>query len=162
ASAKDGRGIPEILEAIVKRVPPPKGDAAAPLQALIFDSWYDNYRGVVTLVRVKNGVLRAGQKVQLMATGKTYDVIACGAFTPHAVELPELGVGEVGFVVANIKTVADTKIGDTITGAEEPATEPLPGFKVIKPMVFAGIFPTDNAKYVDLREALEKLHLNDA
>ncbi|MCS6913740.1 MAG: translation elongation factor 4 [Myxococcales bacterium] len=162
ASAKDGRGIDEILEAIVARVPPPRGDPEAPLQALIFDSWYDNYRGVVTLVRVVQGTLRAGQKIQLMATGKVYEVMALGAFAPHPVELTELGVGEVGFVVANIKTVADTRIGDTITCAERPAGAPLPGFKIIKPMVFAGIFPTDNARYVDLREALEKLHLNDA
>jgi GTP-binding protein LepA len=162
ASAKDGTGIPEILEAVVQLIPPPTGDPDAPLQALIFDSWYDNYRGVVVLVRVKQGRLVRGQKILLMATGKTYEVVALGAFSPHPVELPELSMGEVGFVIANIKTVADTKIGDTITSAAEPAPEPLPGFKLIKPMVFAGIFPTDNARYTDLREALEKLHLNDS
>lgn len=162
ASAKDGRGVPDILEAIVELVPPPKGDPSGPLQALIFDSWYDNYRGVVTQVRVQNGNIKIGDKILLWATGKTYEVLGLGVFNPHAVEIKELRCGEVGFVIANIKTVADTRIGDTLTLAARPCQEPLPGFKVVQPMVFAGIFPTDNARYTDLREALEKLHLNDA
>lgn len=162
ASAKTGVGIPEILEAVVAFVPPPKGVPDGPLQALIFDSWYDNYRGVVAQVRIKNGRLKVGDKILLMAAGKNYEVVGLGVFNPHPIEVKELRCGEVGFVIANIKTVADTRIGDTITHADAPAPEPLPGFKIVKPMVFAGIFPTDNAKYTDLREALEKLHLNDA
>jgi GTP-binding protein LepA len=161
ASAKTGQGIHEILEAVVARIPPPEGDPAASLQALIFDSWYDTYKGVITLVRVKQGTLRAGLKVRLLATQKDYEVLSVGAFSPHAVELDSLSVGEVGFVIANIKTIADTKIGDTITEAERPAPA-LPGFKVVKPMVFAGLFPTDSARYGELREALEKLALNDS
>jgi GTP-binding protein LepA len=161
ASAKTGLGIHDVLEAIVKRMPPPKGDSAAPLQALIFDSWYDTYKGVITLVRVKSGVMRKGMRIRLLATSKDFEVLSVGAFSPHPVELPELGVGEVGFVIANIKAVADTKIGDTITEADRPGV-PLPGFKVVKPMVFAGIFPTDSARYHDLRDALEKLALNDS
>ncbi len=162
ASAKDGRGIAEILEAVVQLVPPPKGDPTAPLQALIFDSWYDNYRGVVTQVRVKSGSIKIGDKIRLMATGKAFEVLGLGVFSPFPVEIKELRCGEVGFVIANIKSVADTQIGDTITHQERPCGEPLEGFKVVKPMVFAGIFPTDNARYTDLRDALEKLHLNDA
>lgn len=162
ASAKDGKGIPDILEAIVKKVPPPQGDPQAPLQALIFDSWYDAYRGVVVLIRVKQGTLRKGDKILLMAMGKSYEVLALGAFTPHPKELPTLSVGEVGFVVANIKAVSETKIGDTLTHAATPCAEALSGFKMVKPMVFAGIFPTDSAKYTELREALHKLHLNDS
>ncbi len=161
ASAKTGLGIREILEAAIERIPPPTGDPAAPLQALIFDSWYDSYRGVVTLVRVKQGTIKKGTKIRLLATQKDFDVLSVGAFTPHPRELPELSVGEVGFVIANIKAVADTKIGDTMTEADRPA-DPLPGFKVVKPMVFAGIFPTDSARYDDLRDALEKLALNDS
>ncbi len=161
-SAKDGRGVPELLEAIVARIPPPKGDPQAPLQALIFDSWYDNYRGVVAQVRVKQGQLSVGDKIFLMATGKSYEVLGLGVFSPHPVEVPALRCGEVGFVIANIKSVADTKVGDTVTHADRKAESPLPGFKVVKPMVFAGIFPTDNARYGDLRDALDKLHLNDA
>ncbi len=162
ASAKDGLGVPETLEAIVKRIPPPKGDPNAPLQALIFDSWYDTYRGVIVLIRIKQGTLRKGDKILLWSTEKTFEVLALGAFTPHPKELEQLSIGEVGFVVANIKAVADTKIGDTLTHADRPCAEALPGFKMVKPMVFAGIFPTDTAKYTDLREALHKLHLNDA
>ncbi|SRR5579883_2110880 len=161
ASAKTGQGVGEILEAVVARIPPPRGDAAAPLQALIFDSWYDTYRGVIVLVRVFEGTVGKGTKVRLLSTGKDYEVLAVGAFTPHASEVDSLSVGEVGFVVANIKTVADTKIGDTITEAERPAA-PVPGFKPTKPMVFAGIFPTDSARYDDLRDALLKLALNDS
>ena len=162
ASAKDGRGIREILEAIVEQIPPPLGDPTAPLQALIFDSWYDNYRGVVAQIRVKNGSIKFGDKILLMATGKQYEVVGLGVSNPFPIEVKELRCGEVGFIFANIKTVADTKIGDTVTLAERPCSEPLPGFKVVTPMVFAGIFPTDSAKYTDLRDALDKLHLNDA
>jgi GTP-binding protein LepA len=161
ASAKTGQGIHEILEAVVERVPPPEGDPNASLQALIFDSWYDTYKGVVTLVRVVNGTLRKGLKIKLLATNTDFEVIAVGAFSPHPEELETLSVGEVGFVIANIKQVADTKIGDTITESDRPAPA-LPGFKNVKPMVFAGIFPTDSARYVELREALEKLALNDS
>jgi GTP-binding protein LepA len=161
ASAKTGIGIHEILEAVVKKIPPPEGDPAASVQALIFDSWYDTYKGVVTLVRVVAGTLKKGLRIRLIATQKDFEVLAVGAFTPHPVELDTLSVGEVGFVIANIKQVADTKVGDTITEADRPAPA-LPGFKVVKPMVFAGIFPTDSARYVDLREALEKLALNDS
>jgi GTP-binding protein LepA len=161
ASAKTGQGIHEILEAIVLRVPPPEGDPDAPLQALIFDSWYDTYKGVVTLVRVVNGTLKKGLKIRLLATSTDFEVIAVGAFSPHPEELENLSVGEVGFVIANIKQVADTRIGDTITETERQAPA-LPGFKNVKPMVFAGIFPTDSARYTELREALEKLALNDS
>src|SRR6185312_5756226 len=161
ASAKTGVGIHEILEAVTTRIPPPEGDPEAPAQALIFDSWYDTYKGVVTLVRVVNGTLKKGVKIRLIATQKDYEILAVGAFSPHPEELESLSVGEVGFIIANIKLVADTKIGDTITETERPAP-PLPGFKVVKPMVFAGIFPTDSARYVELREALEKLALNDS
>jgi GTP-binding protein LepA len=161
ASAKTGAGIHEVLEAVVHKLPPPKGDPEASLQALIFDSWYDTYKGVICLVRVKSGTVYKGLKVRLLATQKDYEVLSVGSFAPHPVELADLSVGEVGFIIANIKEIKDTKIGDTITEAERPA-EPLPGFKVVKPMVFAGIFPTDSAKYGDLRDALEKLALNDS
>jgi GTP-binding protein LepA len=162
ASAKTGLGVPDILEAIVARVPPPKGDPNAPTRALIFDSWYDSYRGAVVMVRVMEGTLRKGQKIRFMATGRDYELTEMGIFAPHAIALTELGPGEVGFLAANIKTVVDTKIGDTVTDAVHPATEALPGFKDVKPMVFAGIFPTDSAQYEDLRDALSKLHMNDA
>jgi GTP-binding protein LepA len=161
ASAKTGVGVHEILEAVVKRIPPPQGDPDAPLQALIFDSWYDTYKGVITLVRVVSGTIKKNLKIRLLATQKDFEVLAVGAFTPHPAELESLSVGEVGFVIANIKQVADTKIGDTLTETERPAAA-LPGFKHVKPMVFAGIFPTDSARYGDLREALEKLALNDS
>ncbi|WP_437663920.1 translation elongation factor 4 [Sorangium sp. So ce1182] len=162
ASAKTGIGIAEILEAVVSRVPAPKGDLNAAPRALIFDSWYDSYRGAVVMVRVVDGVLRKGQKVRFMATGRDYELTEMGVFTPHATAITELGPGEVGFLVGNIKSVVDTKIGDTVTDAVHPATTPLPGFKEVKPMVFAGIFPTDSAQYEDLRDALSKLHMNDA
>ncbi|MSP61096.1 MAG: elongation factor 4 [Myxococcales bacterium] len=160
-SAKTGLGIPAVLEAIVKRVPPPTGDPEGPLQALIFDSWYDAYKGVIILVRVFQGTVKKGSKVRLLATARDFEVISVGANAPFPKELDALSVGEVGFIVANIKTVADARVGDTVTETERRA-EALPGFKVIKPMVFAGIFPTDSAKYVDLRDALEKLKLNDS
>jgi GTP-binding protein LepA len=162
ASAKTGIGIPEILEAVVRRVPAPKGDPKGPTRALIFDSWYDSYRGAVVMVRVVDGTLRKGQKVRFLATGRDYELTEMGVFSPHATPLTELGPGEVGFLAANIKSVVDTKIGDTVTDAVHPATNPLPGFKEVKPMVFAGIFPTDSAQYEDLRDALSKLHMNDA
>ena len=162
ASAKAGIGIEEILEAVVARVPAPKGNPAGPMRALIFDSWYDSYRGAVVMVRVVDGTIRKGQKIRFMATGRDYELVEIGVFSPHATALQEIGPGEVGFLAANIKSVVDTKIGDTVTDAVHPATVALPGFKEVKPMVFAGIFPTDNAQYPDLRDALDKLHMNDA
>jgi len=162
ASAKTGIGIVDILEAVVKRVPHPKGDANATPRALIFDSWYDSYRGAVVMIRVVDGVIRKGQKVRFFATGRDYEITEMGIFTPHATAITELGPGEVGFIAGNIKSVVDTKIGDTVTDAVHPTKTPLPGFKDVKPMVFAGIFPTDSAQYEDLRDALSKLHMNDA
>ncbi len=172
ASAKTGVGIAEILEAIVQRVPAPvdkkskdgttMGDPNATLRALIFDSWYDSYRGAVVMVRVVDGTIRKGQKIRFMATGRDYELVEMGVFAPHPTVLTELGPGEVGFLAANIKSVIDTKIGDTVTDSVHPATVPLPGFKEVKPMVFAGIFPTDSAQYEDLRDALSKLQMNDA
>ncbi|HZR22023.1 MAG TPA: translation elongation factor 4 [Vicinamibacterales bacterium] len=162
ASAKMGTGVPEILEAIVHRLPPPTGDPNAPLKALIFDSWYDPYRGVVIVIRVLDGVIRPGMKIKLMAQGQDYESLQLGIFNPKPVEVDALGVGEVGFLVANIKNVGDAKIGDTITEAGRPTTEPFPGFKELKPMVFAGLYPVESHAYGELREALEKLRLNDA
>jgi GTP-binding protein LepA len=161
-SAKTGLGIPEILEAIVQKVPPPRGDSKAPLEALVFDSWYDTYRGVVTLVRVFQGQVKKGDRIRLMQVDKTFEVVTVGVMDPHPREIDALGAGEVGFLAAAIKDVGDTRVGDTITSAENGITTPLPGFKVIKPMVFAGLFPTDPSDYGVLREALEKLKLNDA
>ena len=162
ASAKMGTGVPEILEAIVARLPPPGGSPDAPLKALIFDSWYDPYRGVVIVVRVIDGTIRPGMKVRLMAEGQDYESLQVGIFTPKAVEVDELGVGEVGFLVANIKKISDAKIGDTITETGRQTTEPFPGFKELKPMVFAGLYPVEGHEYPELRDALEKLRLNDA
>ena len=162
ASAKEGIGTEEILEAIAHRLPPPRGDYDAPLKALIFDSWFDSYRGVIVLVRVMDGTIRKGSKIRLMAAQQAFTVEQVGVITPKFEEAEELSVGEVGFVVAGIKRVADTKIGDTITEEANPAAEPCPGFQEIKPMVFAGLYPTDNAQYEGLREALEKLSLNDS
>jgi GTP-binding protein LepA len=162
ASAKEGVGVHEILEAIVKRLPPPEGDPAAPLKALIFDSWYDAYRGVIILTRVIDGVVRPGMKIRLMAKGQEYEVDQVGVFSPKPVPVDELGVGEVGFVFAGIKTVTDAQIGDTITEAARQTLEPFPGFKVSKPMVFAGLYPVEGSEYPQLRDALEKLRLNDA
>jgi GTP-binding protein LepA len=162
ASAKEGRGVHEILEAIVTRLPPPSGVPDAPLKALIFDSWYDIYRGVIILARVIDGVMRPGMKVRLMAAGQEHEVEQLGAFTPKPVVVDELGVGEVGFMFANIKNVADAKIGDTITEAARPTETPFPGFKELKPMVFAGLYPVEASQYPELRDALEKLRLNDA
>jgi GTP-binding protein LepA len=162
ASAKVGTGVPEILEAIVARLPPPAGVLDSPLKALIFDSWYDPYRGVVIVVRVIDGVLRPGMKIRLMAEGQDYESLQVGIFTPKATPADELAVGEVGFLVANIKKISDAKIGDTITETARPALEPFPGFKPLKPMVFAGFYPVEGHQYPELRDALEKLRLNDA
>ena len=162
ASAKEGTGVQDILEAVIARLPPPTGEPDAPLKALIFDSWFDPYRGVVIVARVIDGVLRKKQKVRLMAAQQDYEIDDLGVFSPKAVPVEELGVGEVGFVVANIKRVADARIGDTITEVARPTTEPFPGFKELKPMVFAGLYPVESHQYSELREALEKLRLNDA
>ena len=162
ASAKEGTGVKEILEAIVHRLPPPKGDPNAPLKALIFDSWYDPYRGVIILTRVIDGTIRPGQKIRLMARGQEYQVEQVGTFSPKPQPAEELGVGEVGFVFAGIKTVSDAQIGDTITDAATPTSQPFPGFKEMKSMVFAGLYPVEGSEYPELRDALEKLRLNDA
>jgi GTP-binding protein LepA len=162
ASAKQGIGIDEILEAIVTRLPPPTGSAEGPLRGLVFDSWFDQYRGVVILVHVVDGKLEPRMKVRLMASGGTYEVEQVGVFTPKPVPVDSLSAGEVGFVVAGIKKVSDTKIGDTLTDDRRPALEPLPGFKEVKPMVFAGLYPVDADQYAELRDALEKLRLNDS
>ncbi|OFW02364.1 MAG: elongation factor 4 [Acidobacteria bacterium RIFCSPLOWO2_02_FULL_68_18] len=162
ASAKEGTGVREILEAVIARFHPPTGNPDAPLKALIFDSWYDAYRGVVIVVRVIDGVLRPKMKVRLMATAQDYEVDELGVFSPKALPVDALGVGEVGFLVANIKRVADAKIGDTVTETARPTAEPFPGFKELKPMVFAGLYPVEGHEYPELREALEKLRLNDA
>jgi GTP-binding protein LepA len=161
-SAKTGQNVADILEAVVHLLPPPKGNADAPLQALIFDSWFDPYRGVTVLARIVNGRLRKGQKIRLMSNGKVFDVESMGVMTPKPVELEELSAGEVGFFVATIKTVGDTKVGDTITSVENPATEALPGFEDIKSMVFAGLYTVDSHEHAMLRDALEKLRLNDS
>jgi len=162
ASAKAGIGIHEILEAIVQKVPPPEGEPAGPLKALIFDSWYDPYQGVIILVRIIDGVLKKGDKIQLMSNRKTHEVLKVGVFSPHPVEISELAAGEVGFVIAGIKVVADAKVGDTITHLHRPTATPLAGFKEVKPMVFSGLYPIDTNEYDALRDALEKLRLNDA
>ncbi|HTY68290.1 MAG TPA: translation elongation factor 4 [Alphaproteobacteria bacterium] len=161
-SAKTGLGIDDVLEALVKRLPAPKGDAAAPLKALLVDSWYDAYLGVVVLVRVKDGKLTKGLKVRMMATAATHDVERVGVFTPKNTEMPELGPGEVGFITAGIKSVADCRVGDTITEERRLADAPLPGFKPSLPVVFCGLFPVDSAEFEHLRESLTRLHLNDA
>ncbi len=162
ASAKEGKGIAEILEALVKKVPPPTGNPDGLLQALIFDSWYDSYQGVIVLVRIVEGTIKKGDKIRLMMTGGVYEVNKVGAFSPHPVELKELGAGEVGFIIAGIKVVEDAKVGDTITHHHAPAAKALPGFQVVKPMVFSGLYPIDSGEYDTLRDALEKLRLNDA
>ncbi|RSK27907.1 elongation factor 4 [Bacillus sp. HMF5848] len=162
ASAKAGIGIEEILEQVVQKVPAPTGDPEAPLKALIFDSLYDPYRGVVAYIRVVEGTVKIGDKVKMMATGKEFEVTELGVFTPKALLQDELTVGDVGFLTASIKNVSDTRVGDTITSAYKGATEPLPGYRKLNPMVFCGLYPIDTAKYNDLRDALEKLELNDA
>jgi len=162
ASAKEGTGVREILEAVVHRLPAPSGDPDAPLKALIFDSWYDPYRGVIIQTRVIDGVMRPGMKIRLMVAGHDFEIEQLGVFSPKPVPVASLGVGEAGFLVANIKNVGDAKIGDTITEIGRPAATPFPGFKELKPMVFAGLYPVEGSKYAELREALEKLRLNDA
>jgi GTP-binding protein LepA len=161
-SAKTGLGVEDVLEALVQRLPPPKGDAEAPLKALLVDSWYDPYLGVVILVRVKDGKLAIGQKIRLMAAGAAHQIDRVGVFTPKGIAVPELGPGEIGFITAGIKTVADCRVGDTITEDRRPAAEPLPGFQPVQPVVFCGLFPTDAADYEKLRDSLAKLRLNDA
>ncbi|MDY0262965.1 translation elongation factor 4 [Syntrophotalea acetylenica] len=162
ASAKEGIGIHEILEAIVAKVPAPAGDADAPLKALIFDSWYDSYQGVIMLVRIFDGTLKKGEKIHLMASGRSYEVLKIGAFTPHPVEMPEMAAGEVGFIIAGIKVLQDAKVGDTITHLNRCADKPLAGFQEVKPMVYSGLYPIDSSDYDPLRDAMEKLRLNDA
>ena len=162
ASAKTGAGVDDILEAIVERIPPPKGDPEAPLRALIFDSHFDPYRGVVAYVRVVDGQLSPGQSIRMMSSGKTYEVTELGVFLPQMAPVDRLGPGEVGCVLAGIKNVGDTRIGDTITHAARPAAEPLPGYRPIKPLVFCGLYPVDGEDFPALRDALEKLQLNDA
>jgi GTP-binding protein LepA len=162
ASAKAGIGIEDILEQVVEYVPAPAGDLNAPLKALIFDSVYDSYRGVVLNIRVMDGVVRPGDKIQLMSNGKTFDVTEVGVFSPKALPRDYLMVGDVGYITASIKTVQDTRVGDTVTLAENPAAEALPGYRKMNPMVYCGLYPIDTSRYNDLREALEKLQLNDA
>ena len=161
-SAKTGMGVDEVLEAIVAKVPPPKGDRNAPLKALIFDSWYDSYRGVIVLYRIIDGTIKKGTKIKFFNTGREYLVETIGVNRPRPTPIADLGPGEVGFLTASIKTVADVQIGDTITESARPVEKPFPGFQEVKPMVFAGLYPTDSAQYEDLRDAMEKLRLNDA
>jgi len=162
ASAKEGIGTETILERIVKEFPSPKGDPAAPLRALIFDSWFDPYHGAVVLIRLFDGVVRKGMRIRMMSSGKTFEVTRLGIFSPGAVEVAALGSGDVGFLMAGIKEIKETRVGDTITSEEKSATEPLQGFKPMKPMVFSGIYPADTGQYQPLRDALEKLRLNDS
>jgi GTP-binding protein LepA len=161
-SAKSGLNIEDVLEAVVKKVPPPTGDEEGPLRALIFDSFYDSYKGVVCYVRIKDGCVKVGTKIKLMATGKVYEVTETGVFVPQLVPIGELRAGDVGYIAASIKNVRDARVGDTITEYDRPAAEPLIGYRPAVPMVFSGIYPVDGAKYIELREALEKLQLNDA
>ena len=162
-SAKNGINIHAVLEDVVHNIPAPQGDREAPVQALIFDSQYDSYRGVIVYLRVKNGVLRPGMDIRMMATGAEYKIVEVGYLHPNGmIPADALGAGEVGYLTASIKTVADTRVGDTITGVENPCAEPLPGYKAVQPMVYSGVYPADGSKYGDLRDALEKLKLNDA
>ena len=161
-SAKTGMGVDEVLEAIVERLPAPPGDPEAPLKALIFDSWYDSYQGVVVLFRIFDGTLKKGDAVRLFSTGVEYEVLRLGVFSPEPQDIDSLSAGEVGFLCANIKELGDARVGDTLTLATNPAKEPVPGFKEVKPMVFCGLYPTDSAEYESLKYALEKLQLNDA
>ena len=162
-SAKNGINIHAVLEDVVHNIPAPQGDREAPVQALIFDSQYDSYRGVIVYLRVKNGVLRPGMDIRMMATGAEYKIVEVGYLHPNGmIPADALGAGEVGYLTASIKTVADTRVGDTVTGVEAPCSEPLPGYKAVQPMVYSGVYPADGSKYGDLRDALEKLKLNDA
>jgi GTP-binding protein LepA len=162
ASAKEGIGTEAILQAVVDTLPPPQGHAEEPLRALIVDSWFDPYQGVIVLIRVFVGVVRRGMGIRLMATGKECEVTGLGVFTPKPYAVDELAAGEVGFLMAGLKQVSDTRVGDTITSVEQPASAPLPGYKEVKPMVFCGLYPADDSSYEDLRDALEKLQLNDS
>jgi GTP-binding protein LepA len=161
-SAKTGVGVDKVLEAIVARIPPAPADRAAPLKALVFDSWFDNYLGAMVLVRLKGGVVRKGDRIRMMQSDKIYEVTRIGVFAPRPVEVVELGAGQVGFLAAGIKDVAEARVGDTVTHADRPCDSPLPGFKQVKPMVFAGLYPIDSADYEELRDAIEKLRLNDS
>ncbi|HIT27335.1 MAG TPA: elongation factor 4 [Candidatus Ornithoclostridium excrementipullorum] len=161
-SAKEGIGIDEVLKQVVELLPPPSGDYGAPLKALIFDSYYDSYKGAISFIRVFDGSVKVGDRIKMFSTGKVFDVTEVGVFTPRSTPCDSLGAGDVGYLCASIKNVADTKVGDTITLAEGGASEPLEGFKEVSPMVFCGIYPTDGARYGDLKDALEKLKLNDA
>src|SRR5688572_19530156 len=161
-SGKTGIGVPDLLEAVVERIPPPKGNLDGPLRALVFDSWYDAYRGAMVMLRIVDGVLKKGERIRFMSTGRAFEVTELGCFSPHSTALERLSAGEVGFAAASIKSTEDTKIGDTVTHVHHGSTEPLPGFTEVKPMVYAGLFPTDTADYESLRDALAKLHLNDA
>ena len=161
-SAKTGLGVPELLEAIVTRLPAPSGDSSGPLRARIFDAWYDSYRGVVAMFRIEDGRLRKGEKVKLMATGAVHEAMEIGVYSPHQTPLPELEMGEVGYLITGVKDLADVKIGDTLTGADRPAASALAGFREVKPMVFAGLYPVDADEYDATRDAVEKLALNDA
>ena len=161
-SAKEGRGVPEVLEAVIARIPPPSGDPKASLKALIFDSWFDNYQGVIVLTRVVDGALRPGMKIKVMSNDRMFEVMEVGQFTPKRTKKTELLTGEVGYLCANMREVADVKIGDTLTDAVSPTSAPFPGYKEVKPLVFCGLYPTDTARYEDLRDALIKLRLNDS
>ena len=162
-SAKNGINIHAVLEDVVRNIPAPQGDREAPVQALIFDSQYDSYRGVIVYLRVKNGTVRPGMDIRMMATGAEYKIVEVGYLHPNGmIPADALGAGEVGYLTASIKTVADTRVGDTVTGVEDPCSEPLPGYKAVQPMVYSGVYPADGSKYGDLRDALEKLKLNDA
>ncbi|KYD11121.1 translation elongation factor 4 [Caldibacillus debilis] len=162
ASAKTGQGVDEILERIVERIPAPEGDPDAPLKALIFDSLYDSYRGVIAYIRVVDGTVKPGDRIKMMATGKEFEVAEVGVFTPKPEKRTELSVGDVGYLTASIKNVSDTRVGDTITNADRPADKPLPGYRKLNPMVYCGLYPVDSARFDDLREALAKLQLNDS
>eukprot|EP01037_Dinobryon_pediforme_P020965 gene20965-21715_t len=161
-SAKTGLGIPDVLEAIVTRLPPPKGDISKPLKAMLVDSWYDTYLGVVVLVRVVDGILKEGMRIRMMGTGAAYDIEKVGVFTPKLINVGSLGPGEMGAITGSIKEVADTRVGDTITDDRKPTDAMLPGFKPAQPVVFCGLFPVDAAEFDDLRAAMGKLRLNDA
>ncbi len=161
-SAKEGRGVKEVLEAVIERIPPPAGKPDRPLKALVFDSWYDNYQGVIVLIRVVDGVIRPGMKIRAMSNNRVFEVMEVGVFTPRRTKTDQLDTGEVGYVCAGMREVADTRIGDTLTDAANPAASPLPGYKEVKPLVFCGLYPTDTAQFEDLRDALAKLRLNDS
>lgn len=161
-SAKEGKGVPEVLEAVIERIPPPSGDPDAPLKALIFDSWFDNYQGVIVLARIVDGSVRPGMRIKVMSNDRVFEVMEVGQFTPKRTKKSELLTGEAGYLCANMREVADVKIGDTLTDALSPTSAPFPGYKEVKPLVFCGLYPTDTARYEDLRDALVKLRLNDS